>query len=70
MNKSIAIVIPSYNEATNIDVLIHALNETIENINYTFKFIFIDDGSSDNTIEILKEKSEEHFWKDQKKTRF
>ena len=60
MNKSIAIVIPSYNEATNIDVLIHALNETIENINYTFKFIFVDDGSSDNTIEILKEKSEEH----------
>ena len=60
MNKSIAIVIPSYNEATNIDVLIHALNETIQNINYTFKFIFVDDGSSDETVAILKEKSKEH----------
>ncbi|WP_396181492.1 glycosyltransferase family 2 protein [Flavobacterium sp.] len=60
MNKSIAIVIPSYNEATNIDVLIHALNETIENINYTFKFIFVDDGSNDETVAILKEKSKEH----------
>ena len=60
MIKSIAIVIPSYNEATNIDVLIHALNETIKNINYTFKFIFVDDGSSDKTVAILKEKSKEH----------
>lgn len=60
MNKSIAIVIPSYNEATNINVLIHALNETIQNINYTFKFIFVDDGSSDETVAILKEKSKEN----------
>jgi dolichol-phosphate mannosyltransferase len=60
MNKSIAIVIPSYNEATNIDVLIQALNETIVNINYNFKFIFVDDGSSDETVAILKEKSKEH----------
>jgi glycosyltransferase involved in cell wall biosynthesis len=60
MNKSIAIVIPSYNEATNIDVLIQALNKSIENLNYNFKFIFVDDGSSDETIAVLKEKSKVH----------
>ena len=60
MNKSIAIVIPSFNEATNIDVLIQALNETIVNINYNFKFIFVDDGSNDETVAVLKEKSKEH----------
>jgi dolichol-phosphate mannosyltransferase len=60
MNKSIAIVIPSYNEATNLDVLIQALNETIVNINYNFKFIFVDDGSNDETVAVLKEKSKEH----------
>lgn len=60
MNKSIAIVIPSYNEATNIDVLIQALNKVIENLNYNFKFIFVDDGSSDETIAVLKEKSKVH----------
>ncbi|WP_353076834.1 glycosyltransferase family 2 protein [Flavobacterium sp.] len=60
MNKSIAIVIPSYNEASNIDVLIQALNETIVNINYNFKFIFVDDGSNDETVAVLKEKSKEH----------
>jgi len=60
MNKSIAIVIPSYNEATNLDVLIQALNETILNINYNFKFIFVDDGSNDETVAVLKEKSKEH----------
>lgn len=57
MNKSIAIVIPSYNEATNIDVLVKALNETVTNLSYDFKFVFVDDGSSDDTIAILKEKS-------------
>lgn len=57
MNKSIAIVIPSYNEATNIDVLVQALNETVSKLSYDFKFVFVDDGSSDNTIAILKEKS-------------
>lgn len=57
MNKSIAIVIPSYNEATNIDVLVNALNATVTNLNYQFKFVFVDDGSSDETIAILKEKS-------------
>lgn len=57
MNKSIAIVIPSYNEATNIDVLLKALNETVSKLSYDFKFVFVDDGSSDNTIAILKEKS-------------
>lgn len=57
MRKSIAIVIPSYNEATNIDVLVNALNETVSNLNYDFKFLFVDDGSSDDTIAILREKS-------------
>lgn len=57
MNKSIAIVIPSYNEATNIDVLVNALNETVAKLSYDFKFVFVDDGSSDETIAILKEKS-------------
>lgn len=57
MRKSIAIVIPSYNEATNIDVLVNALNETVSNLSYDFKFVFVDDGSSDDTIAILREKS-------------
>ena len=57
MNKSIAIVIPSYNEGTNIDVLVNALNETVSNLSYDFKFVFVDDGSSDDTIAILKEKA-------------
>lgn len=57
MSKSIAIVIPSYNESTNIDVLVNALNETVSKLSYDFKFVFVDDGSSDDTIAILKEKS-------------
>jgi glycosyltransferase involved in cell wall biosynthesis len=60
MNKSIAIVIPSYNEGTNIDVLVNALNETVSNLSYDFKFVFVDDGSSDDTIAILKEKAKLH----------
>lgn len=55
MKKNITIVIPSYNEASNIDKLLVSLNETIAALPYSFKIIFVDDGSSDETISKLKE---------------
>lgn len=55
MKKNISIVIPSYNEASNIDKLIVALNESIAPLHYSFKIIFVDDGSKDGTVSKLKE---------------
>ncbi len=52
-----SIVIPLYNEAENINQLnqeiVEALNESM-NINYSFEIIYVDDGSTDKTLEYLK----------------
>lgn len=54
MKKNITIVIPSYNEESNIDKLLESLNEVIASLNYNFKILFVDDGSRDGTILKLK----------------
>jgi dolichol-phosphate mannosyltransferase len=54
MRKNITIVIPSYNEESNIDKLLSSLNDVIISLNYNFKILFVDDGSKDGTIEKLK----------------
>lgn len=52
--KKISVVIPSYNEEGNISLLIAKLHHVFQNLNYNYEFIFVDDGSSDKTLEILK----------------
>lgn len=55
-SNSITIIIPCYNEE---DVILHFFNEIckiIENTyGYYFRLLFIDDGSRDNTLNIIKE---------------
>ena len=52
-----SIVIPLYNEAENIiqlnSEILHAIKD-LRNDNYEFEIIYIDDGSIDNSLEILK----------------
>lgn len=55
MNKNIAIVIPTFNEEGNIQVMVTALHKVMEKLPYTFSFIFVDDGSNDSSLEQLKE---------------
>jgi len=52
---SISIVIPVFNEAGNITPLHRALSDVLEAVDHEFEIIFIDDGSSDNSIEELQE---------------
>ncbi len=55
MKKKISIVIPSFNEEGNIEQLASRLLEAIKPLSvYVFEIIFIDDGSSDHTLERLK----------------
>lgn len=54
MKKNITIVIPSYNEESNIEKLLESLNEVIATLDYNFKILFVDDGSKDGTISKLK----------------
>ena len=54
MNKKIAIVIPTFNEEGNIQVMITALHKVMALLPYTFSFIFVDDGSSDSSLKQIK----------------
>ena len=60
LKHKIDVVIPFYNENSNLKIFIPTLIYTLKSIkNYTFRVIFIDDGSTDNgnyTINYFKKK--------------
>lgn len=53
-NVKISIVVPAYNESENIPVLVQALCD-IFSTETSFEIIFVDDGSTDETLSVLKE---------------
>jgi dolichol-phosphate mannosyltransferase len=53
-NKLISIVVPVFNEGKNILYLSDALLEVLNSRPYNYEVIYVDDGSSDDTICILK----------------
>lgn len=52
--KRICIIIPVCNEQDNILNLFKALNLVLENLHYKNEILFVDDGSSDDTLKIIK----------------
>ena len=53
--KNIDIIVPCFNESQVINLFYETLEKTLKNIEgYNFKYIFVDDGSKDNTLDILK----------------
>ncbi|MBI4688809.1 MAG: glycosyltransferase family 2 protein [Nitrospirae bacterium] len=54
----ISIIIPTYNEEENISAIYEKLSEVFGIAEYSFEFIFIDDGSTDNSFSILKNLSD------------
>ena len=53
--KKFSIVIPAYNESDNLLKLVKEITNTLLN-NYIYEIIIVDDGSSDNTIELINKK--------------
>jgi len=51
----ISIVVPCHNEVSNIEPLHHALRTVLGEVNAEFEFIFVDDGSRDDTVAELYE---------------
>lgn len=62
MNKGVSIIIPIFNEADNIIVLVNALNDffAIHN-DFPIEIIFVNDGSSDNSFQILQSQSFQNY---------
>lgn len=57
--KTISIVVPCYNEAAALPLFYQEALKTINTLpNYKFEFIFVDDGSRDNTLEVMKSLAE------------
>ena len=47
-------VVPAYNEAENLKLFIPALAQTLEQHHIAFELIVVDDGSRDNTLDVLR----------------
>lgn len=54
-NIEISVVIPVYNEEENINLLYNSLKKVLDKTGKTYEIIFVNDGSTDNTLSILKE---------------
>ena len=56
MKKLISILIPCYNEAQSLPILIPKLEDIANNLKqYDWEFLCVNDGSKDNTLEVLRE---------------
>ena len=63
--KIISIIVPCYNEEESAPILyqeIQKLNTFFQEKELTYELIFVDDGSNDNTVEVIKQlhKKNEH----------
>lgn len=54
-NNILSIVIPVYNEEDNIPVLYERLSEVLKGLEVDYEIVFVDDGSSDSSWEIIRE---------------
>lgn len=61
MKKLISILIPCYNEAQSLPILIPKLEDIANNLkHYDWEFLCVNDGSKDNTLEVLRELRKEY----------
>ena len=53
--KKISIIIPAYNEEESLPLLYDRINKLTQTMqNYEFEILFVNDGSKDKTLEIIK----------------
>ena len=63
--KKVDIIVPCFNESQVLDLFFDEARRSVSDISgYKFNFIFVDDGSSDNTADILKGYAEEYDFVD------
>ncbi|HML05700.1 MAG TPA: glycosyltransferase family 2 protein [Methanobacterium sp.] len=60
----VSIVVPCFNEEKNISIFFEEVSNVIKDdmglSNLSFEFIFVDDGSKDKTLELIKKLNREH----------
>jgi glycosyltransferase involved in cell wall biosynthesis len=58
--KDLSIVVPVYNEIDNVRPLMDEITAALADQNLDYEVLFIDDGSTDGSFDVLKEMSEEN----------
>lgn len=54
-DNTFALVVPTLNEADNIDTLLSAVTKALSQTNYEYEIVVVDDGSTDGTVEKVRE---------------
>ncbi|MFQ5822480.1 MAG: glycosyltransferase family 2 protein [bacterium] len=54
----ISVIIPLYNEVENLELLFSSIKNVLDGLDKTYEMIYIDDGSTDGTFEVLKRKAD------------
>lgn len=57
MNRDISVVVPLLNESESLPVLIDWIRRVMDENNYTYEVILVDDGSSDGSWKVIEELS-------------
>ena len=60
-NTEISVVIPVFNEAENIPIVYERTKAILKRSGVSREFIFVNDGSSDNSLEVLKKLSDRDY---------
>ncbi len=55
----LSILLPAYNEAPNLPEVLEELVGTLEATGMTFEIVVVDDGSTDNSVDVLREYGEQ-----------
>lgn len=54
-DNTFALVVPTLNEADNIDTLLSAVTKALSQTDYEYEIVVVDDGSTDGTVEKVRE---------------
>ena len=63
----LSIIVPVYNEQETVEIFYDTVKKHTSQLNINIEFLFVDDGSADNTLQIIKDlaKQDEDVYKRQ-----
>ncbi|RDC66415.1 glycosyltransferase family 2 protein [Adhaeribacter pallidiroseus] len=56
----LSVVIPVYNEAANVLVLYHRLQQAIQPLAISYELLFVNDGSADSSLDLIKQLAQQN----------
>ena len=60
MSPDLSVVFPVYNEEENVPILLDEIARALDGKGWTYELIAVDDGSSDRSLEVLRDSKSKH----------